>query len=422
MSTVTLLLTAGFAALAIFGVPFAFAIAAVVAASLYISGISPMLLAQSMIAGTQSFTLLAIPFFVLAGSLMSAGGLSQRLVAVADVLVRHRTGGLGMVTIVAAAIFATISGSAPATTAAIGVIMIPAMVERGYDKGFSTALVVSASVLAPLIPPSIAFVIWGVLAEESITKLFLSGIGPALLMALGFALLVWNYARRHGIARQKRASRKEIIAALRQGGWALMTPVIILGGLYGGIFTPTEAAVVSCVYAILVGVYIEKKMTWRGLPQIVAGSIRMMSIVMGIIIFSGAFSILIAQEQIAPRLASWLETSVEQKWVILLMLNLVFFLLAAVMDEIAILVVLGPLLLAIAETYNIDPIHFGAIIVTNAATGMASPPIGYCLFVGMAVSQIRMGKIAVYIWPFLLVMISVTLLVSYIPSVSLMFQ
>ena len=280
MSSVTLLLTAGFAGLALLGVPFAFAIAAVVAASLYISGISPMLLPQSMIAGTQSFTLLAIPFFVLAGSLMSAGGLSQRLVGVADVLVRHRTGGIGMVAIVAAAIFATISGSAPATTAAIGAIMIPAMVERGYDRGFSTALVVSASVLAPLIPPSIAFVIWGVLAEESITKLFLSGIGPALLMAAGFAVLVWFYARKRDLGRQPRANFNEVLAAFRQGIWALLAPVIILGGLYGGVFTPTEAAVVSCVYAIFVGIFIEKKMTWAELPEIVGGSVKMMSIVM----------------------------------------------------------------------------------------------------------------------------------------------
>lgn len=419
MSSVTLLLTAGFAGLALLGVPFAFAIAAVVAASLYISGISPMLLPQSMIAGTQSFTLLAIPFFVLAGSLMSAGGLSQRLVGVADVLVRHRTGGIGMVAIVAAAIFATISGSAPATTAAIGAIMIPAMVERGYDRGFSTALVVSASVLAPLIPPSIAFVIWGVLAEESITKLFLSGIGPALLMAAGFAVLVWFYARKRDLGRQPRANFNEVLAAFRQGIWALLAPVIILGGLYGGVFTPTEAAVVSCVYAIFVGIFIEKKMTWAELPEIVGGSVKMMSIVMGIIIFSSGFGILIAQEQIAPKLAGWLEANIESKWQTLLLLNLVFFALAAVMDEIAILVVLGPLLLAIAETYSIDPIHFGAIIVTNAATGMASPPIGYCLFVGMAVSGMKMGQIARYIWPFLIVMLLVTLLVTYLPSVAL---
>ncbi|NYT25074.1 TRAP transporter large permease [Alcaligenaceae bacterium] len=422
MSSVTLLLSAGFGLLVLAGVPFAFAIAAVVAVSLFVADINPILLPQSFVAGTQSFTLLAIPFFMLAGGLMTAGGLSRRLVDVADVLVRHRTGGMGLVTILAAGIFASISGSAPATTAAIGAIMIPAMVDRGYEKSFATALAVSAGVLAPLIPPSIAFVIWGVIAEQSITRLFTSGILPGVLMAGGMALVVWIYAKRNRIPLQQRASWAEIRRALRQGVWALFAPVIVLGGLYLGVFTPTEAAVVACIYALIIGVFVERRLNWREIPAITADALKVTAIVMAIIAFSNGFGIMVAQEQLSTRLSGWLSENIDQKWQMLAILNIAFFLLAAVMDEIAIMVVLGPMLIAIANAYAIDPVHFGAIIVTNSAIGMAAPPIGYCLFVGMAVSGLSLNRIAVAIWPFIVIMLVVLFMVTYIPAFALLLQ
>jgi C4-dicarboxylate transporter DctM subunit len=422
MSSTAWLLSAGFGVLMLLGVPFAFGIGIVVAVALLVSGIEPMLMPQSMVAGTQSFSLLAIPFFMLAGELMTAGGLSARLVKVADVFVRHLTGGLGHVTVVAATVFAAISGSAPATTAAIGAIMIPAMAARGYDKGFATALAVSAGILAPLIPPSIAFVIWGVIAEQSISRLFSAGIIPGLIMAFGLSVVCWIHARRNKIPVQKRASLSEIRAALRDGIWALLAPAIVLGGIYGGVFTPTEAAVVSCVYAILVGMFIEKRLKIADIGPIVWRSLKITSIVMAIIMFSTGFGILIAQEQLAPKLAAWLSANIEQKWIMLLVLNIAFFLLAAVMDEIAIMVVLGPLLIAIANSFQIDPIHFGTIIVTNVAIGMAAPPIGYCLFVGMAISGLKLGDVASKIWPFVGIMLVVLMLVTYVPGFSLAFQ
>ena len=422
MSSTAWLLSAGFGVLMLLGVPFAFGIGIVVAVALLVSGIEPMLMPQSMVAGTQSFSLLAIPFFMLAGELMTAGGLSARLVKVADVFVRHLTGGLGHVTVVAATVFAAISGSAPATTAAIGAIMIPAMAARGYDKGFATALAVSAGILAPLIPPSIAFVIWGVIAEQSISRLFSAGIIPGLIMAFGLSVVCWIHARRNKIPVQKRASLSEIRLALRDGIWALLAPAIVLGGIYGGVFTPTEAAVVSCVYAILVGMFIEKRLKIADIGPIVWRSLKITSIVMAIIMFSTGFGILIAQEQLAPKLAAWLSANIEQKWIMLLVLNIAFFLLAAVMDEIAIMVVLGPLLIAIANSFQIDPIHFGTIIVTNVAIGMAAPPIGYCLFVGMAISGLKLGDVASKIWPFVGIMLVVLMLVTYVPGFSLAFQ
>ena len=422
MSSTAWLLSAGFGVLMLLGVPFAFGIGIVVAVALLVSGIEPMLMPQSMVAGTQSFSLLAIPFFMLAGELMTAGGLSARLVKVADVFVRHLTGGLGHVTVVAATVFAAISGSAPATTAAIGAIMIPAMAARGYDKGFATALAVSAGILAPLIPPSIAFVIWGVIAEQSISRLFSAGIIPGLIMAFGLSVVCWLHARRNKIPVQKRASLSEIRLALRDGIWALLAPAIVLGGIYGGVFTPTEAAVVSCVYAILVGMFIEKRLKIADIGPIVWRSLKITSIVMAIIMFSTGFGILIAQEQLAPKLATWLSANIEQKWIMLLVLNIAFFLLAAVMDEIAIMVVLGPLLIAIANSFQIDPIHFGTIIVTNVAIGMAAPPIGYCLFVGMAISGLKLSEVASKIWPFVSIMLVVLMLVTYVPGFSLAFQ
>ena len=422
MSSTAWLLSAGFGVLMLLGVPFAFGIGIVVAVSLLVSGIEPMLMPQSMVAGTQSFSLLAIPFFMLAGELMTAGGLSARLVKVADVFVRHLTGGLGHVTVVAATVFAAISGSAPATTAAIGAIMIPAMAARGYDKGFATALAVSAGILAPLIPPSIAVVIWGVIAEQSISRLFSAGIIPGLIMAFGLSVVCWVHARRHKIPVQQRASLSEIRSALRDGIWALLAPAIVLGGIYGGVFTPTEAAVVSCVYAILVGMFIEKRLKIADIGPIVWRSLKITSIIMAIIMFSTGFGILVAQEQLAPKLAAWLSANIEQKWIMLLVLNIAFFMLAAVMDEIAIMVVLGPLLIAIANSFQIDPIHFGTIIVTNVAIGMAAPPIGYCLFVGMAISGLKLSEVASKIWPFLSIMLVVLMLVTYVPGFSLAFQ
>ncbi len=419
MTTTTLILSLGFAVLVILGVPFAFAIALCVLAVILNSGIEPMLLPQTLIAGTQSFSLLAIPFFMLAGELMSAGGLSQRLVRVADVFVRHLPGGMGHVTVVAALVFAAVSGSAPATTAAIGTVMIPAMAERGYNKAYATALTVSAGILAPLIPPSIAFVIWGVIAEQSISKLFLSGVLPGLLMAAGMMLIVTYQAVKERRPREVRASFSEIKSALKEGIWALLAPVVILGGIYGGAFTPTEAAVVACIYALFVGLVIEKRLQFAELPAVFARAMSVSAIVMAIVAVSSGFGFLVAQEQMATKMAAWLGSHIHEKWLMLFILNLGFFLLAAVMDEIAIMVILGPMLIAIANQFQVDPIHFGAMIVTNVAIGMAAPPIGYCLFVGMAISGMKLYPVARAIMPFVAMMLVVLMLVTYVPGFAL---
>lgn len=419
MSETAWILSAGFAALLIVGVPFGVSLGLVTMAVLVTSDIPAILLAQNIIAGTQSFSLLAIPFFMLAGELMSVGGLSQRMINVANVFVRHLPGGLGHVTVIAACIFSAISGSAPATTAAIGAILIPAMVAKGYDKPFATALAVSAGVLGPLIPPSIAAVIWGVIAEVSIARLFIASMIPGILLAVGLMFVCYLYAKRRKIPLEPRATMQEIGLALREGIFALGAPVLVLGGIYTGAFTPTEAAIVSCVYSILVGLFIEKRLKLAQMPEIILKSLRITAIVMFIIAASSGFGLLVAQEQIALKLAEWLAGNIQQKWVMLLLVNLFLLVICAVMDEIAIMVILGPLMIALAHKFNVDPIHFGTIIVTNVSIGMAAPPIGYCLFVGMAISGLRLGQIARAIWPQIVVMFIVLMLVTYVPGFSL---
>ena len=422
MFSVPFILTGGFAALVMVGFPFVIAIALVVVLVLARADIEPAFLAQQMIAGSQAFSLLAIPLFMLAGELMSRGGLSQRLVNVAGVLVRHRTGGLAMVTVLAALVFSAISGSAPATTAAIGAIMIPAMIRHGYDKAFSTSIAVSAGVLGPLIPPSIAFVIWGIVAEQSIGRLFLSGVVPGLCIAFGLLIVCYVHARRKGVPKQEPASWGEAGKAIWDGKWALLSPVFVLGGIYGGVFTPTEAAAMSCIYAIVVGMTIERQLKFKDLPDVMLRAMRTSAMVTAIIALSAAFGVLVAQEQIATKFTTWMANGLEEKWMALAALNIAFFLLAAVMDEIAIMVILGPLLIAIATKFGVDPIHFGAIIVTNVAIGMAAPPIGYCLFVGMAISGLSLTQVSRAIWPQIIVMLIVLFLTTYVPQFALILQ
>lgn len=420
MSSVGAVLVIAFAGLSALGVPFAISIGAATVLALVISGIEPAFLAQHIVAGSQSFSLIAVPLFMLAGELMTAGGISRQLVNVASVLVRHRTGGFAMVTVVAAAIFSAISGSATATTAAIGGILIPAMIREGYSPAFATSIAVSSGVLGPLIPPSIAFVIWGTIAQQSISRLFLAGIVPGIAIGIGLIIVCYFHARRNNIPRMQAATWPETWTALWQGRWALFSPIVVLGGIYGGVFTPTEAAGFSCVYALLIGFFVERKLTLRGLPELLLRTARMSVVVVAIVGVSTAFGVIIAQEQVATKLADFMSEHIHEKWMALAMLNIGFFLLATVMDELAIIVIFGPMLIALSQEYAINPIQFGAMIVTNVATGMAAPPVGYCLFIGMAISGLKLGEISRVIWPQILVMLIVLFLTTYIPAFSLL--
>ncbi|GAB4530248.1 MAG: hypothetical protein Tsb0019_32000 [Roseibium sp.] len=419
MNATLLVLSLGLPAMLLMRVPLAIAIGLATAAALWSNGIDMMIFAQRMVSGTQSFSLLAIPFFILAGDLMTAGGISRRLVGLADVLVRHRTGGLGMVAVLAAAFFAALSGSAPATTAAIGAIMIPEMEKRGYSRAFATALAVAGGIIGPMLPPSIPMVVWGVMSETSISKLFLAGIVPGLLLAAGLMALCWLHARRHGIEPQPRASRTEVLAAFSAAKWALCGPVLVLGGIYGGIVTPTEAAIVAAVFALVLGFGVYRELTLANLGAVTRGSLKTMTIVMFIIALANGFGWVIAFERIPGQVTQALEGFSDTPVLYVLVINLFLLVIGCVMDNLAAMIVLASFLVPIGQQLGMDPVQFGAMVAINFTIGMATPPFGYTIFVGAAISGLRIGQIARPLLPMLAVMVTVLLLVAFVPPVTL---
>jgi len=419
MNTTLLVLTLGLPLMLILRVPLAFAIGLATIGALWSADIDMMTFAQRMVSGTQSFSLLSIPFFILAGDLMTAGGISRRLVGFADVLVRHRTGGLGMVAVLAAAFFAALSGSAPATTAAIGVIMIPEMEKRGYSRAFATARAVAGGIIGPMLPPSIPMVVWGVMSETSISQLFLAGVAPGLLLAAGLMALCWLHARKHAIAPQPRASRAEVWAAFNAAKWALCGPVLVLGGIYGGVVTPTEAAIVAAVFALALGFGVYRELTLATIVPVTRGSLKTMTIVMFIIALANGFGWVMAFERIPGQVTQALESFADTPALYVLMLNLMLLAIGCVMDNLAAMIILAAFLTPIGQQLGMDPVQFGAMVAINFTIGMATPPFGYTLFVGAAISGLRIGQIARPLAPMLGVMIAVLLLVAFVPQVTL---
>ncbi|MBQ0751422.1 MAG: TRAP transporter large permease [Roseovarius sp.] len=419
MSNTVLVLTLGLPLMLLLRVPLAFAVGLATIGALWTADIDMMIFAQRMVSGTQSFSLLAIPFFILAGDLMTAGGISRRLVGFADVLVRHRTGGLGMVAVLAAAFFAALSGSAPATTAAIGAIMIPEMEKRGYSRAFATALAVAGGIIGPMLPPSIPMVVWGVMSETSISDLFLAGIAPGILLALGLMVLCWNHARKHEIAAQPKATRAEVWAAFNAAKWALCGPIIVLGGIYGGIVTPTEAAIVAAAFAIILGFGVYRELTLQTIVPVTRGSLKTMTIVMFIIALANGFGWVMAFEQLPGKVTHTLDVFADTPMLYLLMVNLLLLVIGCVMDNLAAMIILASFLVPIGEQLGMDPVQFGAMVAINFTIGMATPPFGYTIFVGAAISGLRIGQIARPLMPMLGVMIGVLLLVAFVPPVTL---
>lgn len=419
MSPTVLVLTIGLPLMILLRVPLAFALGLSTISALWVADIDTMIFAQRMVSGTQSFSLLAIPFFILAGDLMTAGGISRRLVGFADVLVRHWTGGLGMVAVLAAAFFAALSGSAPATTAAIGSIMIPEMEKRGYSRAFATALAVAGGIIGPMLPPSIPMVVWGVMSETSISQLFLAGIVPGLLLALGLMMLCWNHARRNKIPTQPKATRAEVWQAFNAAKWALTGPIVVLGGIYGGIVTPTEAAIVATVFALILGFGVYRELTFKTIIPVTRNSLKTMTMVMFIIALANGFGWMIAFERIPMQVTGALEGFSDRPVLYLLMINLLLLVIGCVMDNLAAMIILASFLVPIGAQLGMDPVQFGAMVAINFTIGMATPPFGYTIFVGAAISGLSIGQIARPLMPMLGVMIGVLLLVAFVPEVTL---
>ncbi|MCA1988767.1 MAG: TRAP transporter large permease [Desulfarculus sp.] len=415
MSEAALVLTLGFLALLVLGVPIVFSLGLSSLAALWLLDIDLVMLAQRVLAGTQSFPLLAVPGFILAGDLMTGGGLSTRLVQVAEPFVRHVKGGLGMVSVLASMFFACISGSAPATTATVGSVMIPEMIKRGYSKRFAASLAVCVGPIGQIIPPSIPFIVWGVIAETSISRLFLAGVIPGVSCGLGYMLVCYLMARKYNLPTLPRATRTEFAHSLNQGKWALLAPVIILGGIYGGIFTPTEASIVGVVYGLVVGLFIYKGLRPAGLGELALKSMKTTAIVMFIIAVASAFGWLLAYEQVPDKIVGALLSITDNKILLLIMLNVILLILGAFMDNLACMIILGGLLLKLGAQLEIDPVQLGAIVVINFAVGMETPPFGYSLFVGSAISGLSIEEISKGMLPFFVVDVGMLLMVTYLP-------
>ncbi len=419
MSEAAWILIMGFLGMLALGVPIVFALGLSSLATLWFLDIDTVILAQRVLAGTQSFPLLAVPGFILAGDLMSGGGLSTRLVQVAEPFVRHVKGGLGMVSVLASMFFACISGSAPATTATVGSVMIPEMIKRGYSKRFATSLAVCVGPIGQIIPPSIPFIVWGVIAETSISRLFLSGVIPGVACGLGYMVVCYLMARKYNLPTLPRATRAEFGQSLNRGKWALLAPVIILGGIYGGIFTPTEASIAGVVYGLLVGLFIYRGLKFGDLNGLVLKSMKTTAIVMFIIAVASVFGWLLAYEQVPDQIVGALLSFTDNKILLLLMLNVILLILGAFMDNLACMIILGGLLMKLGAQLGVDPVQMGAIVVINFAVGMETPPFGYSLFVGSAISGLSIEEISKGMLPFFVVDLGMLILVTYVPWATL---
>jgi C4-dicarboxylate transporter DctM subunit len=399
-------------------IPFAIAFASFIA--LLVSDMPLILIPQRIIAGIDSFSLLAVPFFLLAGEVMKTGGLSKRLVRFANALIGHITAGLPMVLVLSATFFAAISGSAPATTASIGSIMIPEMEKKNYPKPFAAGLAAAAGPIGQMIPPSIPMVIWAVIANVSIVRMFLGGILPGLLMAGALMLVSRFLSKKHVYGTSEvKAPRSEVIASFKDGIWALMTPVIILGGIYSGVFTPTEAAAVAVAYGFFVGFFVYKELKLSELPDILYGCLKSTAIVIFVVAVASLFGWIMANEMIAPKIVQSILSITTDKYLLLLILNLLLLLIGCFMDNIAAMIILSGVLISLAAQTGVDPVHFGVIVVINFAIGMVTPPLGYSLFVGASISDQSIETVARAVWPFIAVEIVVLAILTYCPWVVL---
>ena len=419
MTFAALAMISSFVGLLVFGVPIVFSLGLSAVVGFLTADINMIVLTQRVISGTQVSALLAIPGFILAGELMVQGGLARKLVVLSEALIGHVRGGLGMVAVLSATLFAALSGSAPATTAAIGGIMIPEMEKRGYPKDFSTGLAAVTGPLGQMIPPSIPFIIWGALTGESITKLFLAGIVPGLLVTLGLIIYCYYFAGKLGVKSSGRSSFKQIMRALADSKWALMVPVIILGGIYGGIFTPTEASAVGVAYGLVVSLFIYREIGLKDLYPIILQAARTTAIVCFIIAMAASFGWLIARMQLPAIMAEKFLSLSDNPYVVLLLLNVLLFFVGMVMDTTAAMIILVGMLVVLGRNLGLDPIHLGAIVVINFAVGMASPPFGYTIFVGSAMTGLPIIDISRRMIPMLLIAGAVVLLMTYVPAIAL---
>mgnify|MGYP005814408051 CR=1 FL=1 len=399
------------------GVPIAFSLGLAAAATLVAWGQVPLwLLAQRMFTGVDSFVFMAIPFFILAGELMTTAGILDRLVKFADGWVGHICGGLAHVTIVAEMFFSGISGSAVADAAALSAVLSPSL-SKQYDTEFGNGVIASAAMLGPIIPPSIPMVVYALAAGGvSIAGLFIAGIIPGVVLGGGMMAIAYVIAKRRGYpVRPRMVNWREFLAQMWDVLPALLMPVIILGGILGGIFTATEAAAVAVAYAVVVGLFLTKELKWRDMPPALVRSAVATSVVFMLIACSNAVSWLLTTQQVPMLAARFLRAYASSPWVFLLIINIFLLIVGCLMDLSAAMIMLVPILAPIAVSYGVDPLHFGFIVTLNLTIGLLTPPVGAILFVVCGISKLTLERLVIAIWPFLVFQILVLFLVTYVP-------
>nr|WP_216675521.1 TRAP transporter large permease [Brevibacillus sp. HB1.3] len=406
--------------LLIVNVPIGVALGLSVVVVFMLEGNIPLLVViQKMFNGTDSFPLMAIPFFLLAGKLMETGGISARLIRFANTIVGNLPGGLAIVAVMGCTFFAAISGSSAATTAAVGGILIPHMVKKGYNVRFSAALHATGGTIGVMIPPSVPMVLYGVAASASISDLFIAGIGPGILVAISLILYSYWISKKNGWGGGEKHTPKEIWEAFKDAILAILMPIIILGGIYGAVFTPTEAAVVAVIYGLIVGLFVYREIKWRDLGEIFAGSASMTAVIMLIIATANAFGYLMTRENIPQEIAQFMLGITDSTIITLLIINILLLILGTFMETAVTIILLTPILLPITNSLGIDPVLFGVIMVVNSAIGMLTPPVGINLLVAGNIAKLQNTEIERAVIPFLVIMIVDLMLITYIPEISL---
>jgi C4-dicarboxylate transporter, DctM subunit len=404
------------------GMPLAICLGlSVIATFWYHETLPLMAVAQKLYNGLDQFALMAIPFFILASNIMTAGGVSKRLIEACNAFVGHYKGGLAVASIVSCMFFAAISGSSPSTVVAIGTIMIPAMIASGYGSKYSVGLLGSAGSLGILIPPSIPMIVYGVATEQSVGKLFMAGVGPGLFMGVLFITTAIIYANVKGFSSGNALPWTERLVLLWKALPGLFMPFLILGGIYGGIFTPTEAAAVAVFYSLFVGLFVYRDLKFKDLPKVFVRSAVTTSMVLFIITNAMLFAFILTTEGIPAAIAGFIVKHAVTPWVFLLFVNILLYFVGDFMEPSAAILILAPLFLPIVMKLGIDPIHFGIIMTVNMEIGMITPPVGLNLFVASGISGLSLWDVFRGAAPFMIVMLTGLLLITYLPEISLWF-
>ncbi|MBE5528601.1 TRAP transporter large permease subunit [Laribacter hongkongensis] len=375
--------------------------------------------ALKLFTGIEKFEIMAIPFFILAGNFLTHGGVARRMINFATAMVGHWHGGLGLAGVMACALFAAVSGSSPATVVAIGSILLPAMIKQGFPDRFGAGVITTSGALGILIPPSIVMVMYSVATNTSVGQLFMAGVIPGLMLAGFLGFTTWWRARKNNYPRMPRASFMERWKAFRESVWGLLLIVVVIGGIYTGIFTPTEAAAMSAVYAFLVAVFVYKDMNLRQIPKILLDSANMSAMLLYIITNAVLFSFLMTSEQIPQTMAEWMVGQGMGPILFLLMVNVLLLLAGNVMEPSSIVLIFAPILFPMAMHLGIDPVHFGILIVVNMEVGMCHPPVGLNLYVASGITKMGITELTKAVWPWLLTMLVFLALVTYVPAISL---